>query len=334
MKYFLVLLSILVLAGCGGGSNGIRDLGNKYVNKNGFQLSVEAFGQSDRQFNRVGTYFIQPPSDPRDNIEISNYLSVAKRFLSREGWVEVPPEKAEYEISFTFSYDRGTTKHTSGKTKSGGIVVSSGGIGGVATSGKIDATERAPSNASMELDFINKRASVAKKLKAIDWSVRVNSEQSKGKSVPKHVTFGTMLPFMLDAGLKRIGSTNEKNFTSSRVRFFTASPEEARALYDKVDPTARTEVLLEALENRDLWLVCTFLDNGMDVNLRLKKNRTLLMLATHNHHLAMVQELLRRGAKTDMIDNAGRTAIDFAKDDSFLREIILKQARQSNNVDM
>ena len=98
----------------------------------------------------------------------------------------------------------------------------------------------------------------------------------------------------------------------------------------KIDPAYKMEILYKVLENRDLWLIRTILDNGVDVNLRLKKDRTLLMLAAHHRHPAMIQELIKRGAKTDMTDSAGRTAIDFAGDDSYLKELISKLAQRSN----
>ena len=60
-------------------------------------------------------------------------------------------------------------------------------------------------------------------------------------------------------------------------------------------------------------VVVALLEGGADVNLKRPSGATALMRAAAGGHLAVVQELITRGADTSAVDSQGFAAVDFAR---------------------
>ena len=71
-----------------------------------------------------------------------------------------------------------------------------------------------------------------------------------------------------------------------------------------------------ALEDEDLECLKIILDEGVDVDLRGWRLRTPLISASMRGHAKVVAELLRRGADRSLHDEEGKTALDYARENS------------------
>nr|WP_298797700.1 ankyrin repeat domain-containing protein [uncultured Acetobacter sp.] len=68
-------------------------------------------------------------------------------------------------------------------------------------------------------------------------------------------------------------------------------------------------LFINAAREGEADLLSSFLDAGMDPNLRVEKGYTPLILATYNGNIEAVSTLLMRGAKPDLQDEKGATAL-------------------------
>lgn len=68
-------------------------------------------------------------------------------------------------------------------------------------------------------------------------------------------------------------------------------------------------LFINAAREGEADLLSSFLDAGMDPNLRAEKGYTPLILASYNGHVEAVSTLLARGAKPDLQDEKGATAL-------------------------
>ncbi|MCI1437646.1 MAG: ankyrin repeat domain-containing protein [Acetobacter indonesiensis] len=97
--------------------------------------------------------------------------------------------------------------------------------------------------------------------------------------------------------------------SSQDPRFQDATPAGADAAAGGFTQQQIEALFINAAREGDAELLSSFLDAGMDPNLRAEKGYTPLILASYNGYVDAVALLLARGAQPDLQDEKGATAL-------------------------
>jgi ankyrin repeat protein len=132
---------------------------------------------------------------------------------------------------------------------------------------------------------------------------------------------------LLDKGASP-GLKDRRGFTPLALAAHYAKPEIVGLLLDRTPPgeqnAARTSLLLVAAAGGRTDNVRLLLDKGADVNARTDNGQTPLMLAAKSAKKDTVKLLLEKGADAGVRDQAGNRALEYAKSDDELMNLLFQ----------
>lgn len=160
----------------------------------------------------------------------------------------------------------------------------------------------------------------------INRGARLTDRDSQGNTVLHYVANRAkpaVVQYLLDNGAD-VAAVNSAGKTALIQVAEFGNTENMLLLFSKATRAERRQVFLAVAQSGVIRSLEVLIARGIDVNVRNGKGQTALMLASANRHEAIVKRLLERKADASVVDEQGRTALDYALSNPPLRTSLVE----------